>query len=129
MPEHIEQAVKSTVMVARTPVGILPELWNLKQALLCQFHIVQSITEQIHANPFQSIHSPLRILSLIIIQFRKEVPQKRGISILDDSLPHILHQVELIVDVMHGQEMCSSSLFRCDVVDVCSNDAQAAIIF
>jgi hypothetical protein len=33
------------------------------------------------------------------------------------------------VDVVYGQEMCSSSLFRCYMVDVCSNDAQAAIVF
>jgi hypothetical protein len=86
-----------------------------------------SVLQQVYPDLPQGTHSPLRVIALIRIQIPEELLQKRRISILYDCLSYVLHQVELIVYVVHRQEMRPCGLLGRDVVDVGSSNAQPAV--
>jgi hypothetical protein len=53
------------------------------------------------------------------------VLQEVRVPVLQDGFAYQAHQVQLVVDIVHGQEMSSRSLLCCDVVDIGARDVQA----
>lgn len=89
---------------------------------------VGSVTHEVYANALQGLNRPVRILLLrTAIQLGEKVSQELRVPVLQDGVSYQPHQVELVVHVVHGQEMSPGGLLRGDVVDVCSCDAQSAL--
>jgi hypothetical protein len=62
-----------------------------------------------------------------VVQLGEEVFQELWVSVLQNGFSDQAHQVQLVVNIVHGQEMSSGSLLCCDVVDVGTSDAQASL--
>lgn len=85
------------------------------------------VLHQINTHPPQRLHRPTRILLLPLIQPPKELPHKRRVPILQNRLPYLPHQIQLIVHIMHRQQMRAHRLLRRCVVDIRPSDAQTAL--
>jgi hypothetical protein len=65
---------------------------------------VRLLLKKIHTHTLQRADRPLRILLLLpVIQFLEEVLEELWVSIRDDGFPYEPHEVQLVVDVVHGQ--------------------------
>ena len=88
------------------------------------------LAKQIYANTSKRIDCPSRVLVLLsVVQLAKEVFDELRVSILYDGLSCLFHQIELVVHIVHSQEMRAGSLLCSDVVDVGSCDSQSAFRF
>jgi hypothetical protein len=86
--------------------------------------LVPLVDDKVYANTLQCTHSPSRILLFFPrIQLAEEVLHELGISVLQDGFSNESHQVQLIVYVVHRQEMCSGCFLCSDVIDVRPGDA------
>jgi hypothetical protein len=76
----------------------------------------------------QRSDGPFWILVLVpAVQFAEEVFQKLWIAVFEDSFACQSHQIQLVVDVMHGQQMGSGGLFGGDVGNIGTSDAETAL--
>jgi hypothetical protein len=65
---------------------------------------VRLLLKKIHTHTLQRADRPLRILLLLpVVQFREEVLEKLWVSVCNDGFPYEPHEVQLVVDVVHGQ--------------------------
>jgi hypothetical protein len=61
------------------------------------------LLKKIHAHTLQRADRPLRILLLLsVVQFREEVLEELWVSICNDGFSYEPHEVQLVVDVVHG---------------------------
>lgn len=100
--------------------------------MLCLYLSAQnrcpSVAEQVNANTAQCRNGPLWIFFLLlIVQLREEVFHKLRISIVQDSFACQPHQIQLIVYVVHCQQMRASSLLGGDMIDVGAGDSQTSL--
>jgi hypothetical protein len=83
---------------------------------------------QIHTNTPQRSHCPRWILGLVAaVQLGEEVFQELWVCVLQDGFAYQPHQVKLVMDIVHGQQMGSRRLLCCNVVDIGARDAQASL--
>jgi hypothetical protein len=62
------------------------------------------LLKNIHTHTLQRADRPLRILLLLpVVQFREEVLEELWVSVCNDGFPYEPHEVQLVVDVVHGQ--------------------------
>jgi hypothetical protein len=62
-----------------------------------------------------------------MVQLAKEIFYELWIAVPKNSLACQTHQIKLIVDVVHSQQVGSGSLFCSDMVDVGTSDAETAL--
>lgn len=86
--------------------------------------LVVLVDEKVYAYTLQRTDSPGRILLFLPgIQLAEEVPDKLRISVLENGFSNEPHQVQLIVNVVHREQVRSSCFLGSDVVNVRPGDA------
>lgn len=84
--------------------------------------------KQIDPDALEGIHCPSRISFLLpLIQVSKEVLDKLWISIFHDGFPSKPHQVQLVMDIVHRQQVSSCCLFGRDMVDVGTSNTEPTL--
>lgn len=72
--------------------------------------------QQVNANTLQRSYRPFRDPFNTSKSDTKPLPQKSWKSVLDDRRPHLTHQIEQVVHIVHREQMSSCRLFSSKMV-------------
>lgn len=86
-----------------------------------------SIAQEIYTDASECLDSPFWVLvPVAAVQLAEEVFQELRVCIFQNGFSGPPHQIELVVDIVHCQEMGAGSLLCCNVINVGSCDAEPA---